>query len=261
MNYWERHIGDYARDTAHLTMIEHGAYTLLLDRYYATEKPIQADQVHRLARARTRDEKAAVDAVLGEFFVLIDGEWHHNRADREIEKAAGRINAAKENGKKGGRPKKQNETDEKPSGFSLGSVSETQTKALHTPDTKHQTPEVSADADTAPAKPAAIRVPDLVGMGVPENVAAAYLQVRKAKRLGPLTEIALAGIKREAAKACLTLDQALTRCVERGWGGFEADWVNKTASPVRQPATLADHNRAVMQLALERAGHPGGPHD
>lgn len=135
MNYWERHIGDYARDTAHLSMLEHGAYTLLLDRYYATEKPIPADQVHRLARARTRDEKAAVDAVLDEFFSLIDGEWHHNRADREIEKAAGRITAAKENGKKGGRPRKPNETKEKPSGFSLGSVSETQTKAHQTPDT------------------------------------------------------------------------------------------------------------------------------
>ncbi len=30
MNYYERHLGDYAKDTAHLTMIEHGAYTLLL---------------------------------------------------------------------------------------------------------------------------------------------------------------------------------------------------------------------------------------
>lgn len=260
MNYWERHIGDYARDTAHLTMIEHGAYSLLLDRYYATERPIPADQVHRLARARTRDEKAAVDSVLAEFFVLIGGEWHHNRADREIEKASGRINAAKENGKKGGRPRKQTETQEKPNGFPLGSDLKTQTKALHTPDTKHQTPEVSADADTAPSKPASLRVPDLVALGVPEQVATAYLHIRKTKRGGPLTELALAGIKREAAKAGMTLAQALTRCVERSWVGFEADWVTKT-NPVRQPATLADHNRAVMQQALERAGHPGGPHD
>ena len=44
VNYYERHLGDYARDTAHLTMVEHGAYTLLLDRYYATESPIPADQ-------------------------------------------------------------------------------------------------------------------------------------------------------------------------------------------------------------------------
>ena len=30
MNYYERHLGDYARDTAHLSMMEHGAYGLLL---------------------------------------------------------------------------------------------------------------------------------------------------------------------------------------------------------------------------------------
>lgn len=86
MNYYERHLGDYARDTAHLTLIEHGVYTLLLDRYYATEAPIPADQVHRLARARTRDERAAVDAVLSEFFQLVDVAWVNARAEREIAK-------------------------------------------------------------------------------------------------------------------------------------------------------------------------------
>lgn len=86
MNYYERHLGDYARDTGHLTMLEHGAYTLLLDRYYASEDGIPAEQVHRLARARTDDEKAAVDAVLGEFFHLDGGIWIHHRAEREIAK-------------------------------------------------------------------------------------------------------------------------------------------------------------------------------
>ena len=61
MNYYERHLGDYAKDTGHLSMLEHGAYTLLLDRYYSTEEGIPADQVHRIARARTKEEKDAVD--------------------------------------------------------------------------------------------------------------------------------------------------------------------------------------------------------
>lgn len=65
MNYYERHLGDYSKDTAHLTMIEHGAYGLLLDRYYGTEAGIPADQVHRIARARTKEEKQAVDVIPG----------------------------------------------------------------------------------------------------------------------------------------------------------------------------------------------------
>lgn len=107
MHYYERHLGDYARDTGHLSLLEHGVYGVLLDRYYSTEEPIPAAQAYRIARARTDDERAAVDAVLAEFFVL-DGEvWRHRRADEEILKAQNRIAAARENGKRGGNPKKK----------------------------------------------------------------------------------------------------------------------------------------------------------
>lgn len=143
MNYYERHLGDYAKDTGHLSMLEHGAYTLLLDRYYSTEQGIPADQAHRVARAKTKEERAAVDAVLGEFFTLADGVWTKGRVQQEIAKAAGRIAAAQNNGRRGGRPKKEPEqnqetTQQKPSGLLLGSENGTQTKALHTPDTRER---------------------------------------------------------------------------------------------------------------------------
>lgn len=86
MNYYDRHLGDYARDTGHLSMLEHGAYNLLLDRYYATEAPIPAAQVYRIARATSKQERAAVDAVLAEFFRLVDGSWINRRADEEVER-------------------------------------------------------------------------------------------------------------------------------------------------------------------------------
>lgn len=144
MNYYERHLGDYARDTAHLSMLEHGAYTLLLDRYYATEQGLPADQVHRLARARTREERSAVDSVLSEFFTLSNGLWVKNRVQEEIDKANKSIEAARVNGKKGGRPKKPNgfsqETQEKPNGFPLGSENETQQEPSEKL-TRHQTPD------------------------------------------------------------------------------------------------------------------------
>lgn len=139
MNYWERHIGDYARDAGHLTMLEHGAYTLLLDRYYSTEQAIPSDQAHRVCRARSREERAAVDAVLAEFFHLVNGAWVNGRASREVEKAQTKIEAARTNGAKGGRPKKNPDaTEPKPTGLLMGSVLETQPKALQTPDTRHQ---------------------------------------------------------------------------------------------------------------------------
>lgn len=96
MNYYEHHLGDYAKDTAHLTMLEDGAYRRLLDRYYGTEQGIPADQAHRIARARTREEKAAVDAVLEEFFTLTDGVWLNSRAEEEIAKFAAKKPKAEE---------------------------------------------------------------------------------------------------------------------------------------------------------------------
>jgi uncharacterized protein YdaU (DUF1376 family) len=146
VNYYERHLGDYARDTGHLSALEHGVYTLLLDRYYATERGVPKDQVYRVARAHTKPEREAVEAVLGEFFTLDGDTYVQDRVQREIARAHVRIDAARENGKTGGRPKKnppgyRSGSQKEPTGLSVGSKNITQQKALQTPDTKHQSPE------------------------------------------------------------------------------------------------------------------------
>jgi len=86
MNYYEHHIGDYAEATAHLSFIEDAAYSRLIRKYYATEKPLPSDlkQVQRLVGARTKDEKSAVQTVLEEFFYLDDDGWHQKRCDAVI---------------------------------------------------------------------------------------------------------------------------------------------------------------------------------
>lgn len=86
MNYYERFLGDYAKKAGHLTMIEHGAYTLLLDLYYVREEALPGDvnQVCRLARAQSKPERDAVSAVLQEFFDAIDGRYVHRRCEQVI---------------------------------------------------------------------------------------------------------------------------------------------------------------------------------
>lgn len=103
MNFYPRFPGDYMRKTMHLSMLEDGAYTRLLDWYYANDSAIPNDRRYAVARASTAAERNAVDAVLGMFFTLIEGQQHNQRADNEIEAGRKRIDAAKENGKKGGR--------------------------------------------------------------------------------------------------------------------------------------------------------------
>lgn len=88
---WYAHkIAKYERKTAHLSMLQHGAYRLLLDHYYRTAAPLPAklEQVHRICRAVAEEEQQAVSAVLNEFFVLKQGGWHNETADEELEKMA-----------------------------------------------------------------------------------------------------------------------------------------------------------------------------
>lgn len=84
VNYYEHHLGDWAAATAHLTWDEDMAYSRLLRAYYHGEQPIPAGQQYRLARASTPAQRKAVDAVLAEFFTLVDGAYRQKRADEEI---------------------------------------------------------------------------------------------------------------------------------------------------------------------------------
>lgn len=164
MNYYERHLGDYAKDTAHLSALEHGVYTLLLDRYYATEAPIPAAHVYRVAKAISKGERQAVEFVLGEFFKREGDDWRNGRADEEIEKARVRIATAQANGKLGGRPKR---TQEEPAGNPVGYLRGTQEKALQTPDSRLQSVlPTSPPESRSPPGPAQARARD----GAPGDV-------------------------------------------------------------------------------------------
>ena len=257
MNYYERHLGDYARDTAHLSMLEHGAYGLLLDRYYSTEAGIPADQAHRLARARSKDERAAVDAVLGEFFTLLDGIWINGRAEREVVRAQTKIKAARENGKAGGRPKKNPAIpDQKPTGLSLGSDSETGSKAHQIPDTRYQEEPKTKTARKRSAPAVLVSLPDLVAEGVDQQHATDWLIARKSKGL-PLTPTAWADVKAEAIKARVSPAEAIKAAAGNGWAGFKAAWMDEKPRNGHHPSAYelksADAAKWIKGTSLDRS--------
>lgn len=84
MNFYKHHLGDYDGATAHLSWDEDMAYWRLLRAYYRREQAIPDGEKYRLSRTSARAHRAAVDAVLNEFFELRDGLWHNARADEEI---------------------------------------------------------------------------------------------------------------------------------------------------------------------------------
>lgn len=128
MNYYKRHIGDYMKDASHLSLLEHGVFTRLLDVYYTREGPIPEDQAARLVGARSKEEREAVAVVCGEFFRLVDGCFVQSRCDREIEAMQVKQETNRVVGQRGGRPKKK--PTDNPDGFQT----ETQTVSRNNPD-------------------------------------------------------------------------------------------------------------------------------
>lgn len=98
--------------------------------------------------------------------------------------------------------------------------------------------------------------------GVSDELLSDYIQVRKAKKAGPLTDTAIAGLQREADKAGITLAAAVTACVEFGWQGFNAGWYAERqakARPGQQAATSAADPDSRQAIEAEGVARGLGP--
>ena len=97
MHYYQHNIGDYRKDTGHLTLLEHGIYRQLLDTYYTEELPLITD-LNKLMRShsvRNADEVQAFQNVLNDFFELTEKGYVHDRCDKELEKIYGKSEKAR----------------------------------------------------------------------------------------------------------------------------------------------------------------------
>lgn len=88
MNFYKHYIGDFQRDTNHLSLTERGAYLALIHHYYATELPLPNDYAAlcRIAGAITPAEQKAVKVAM-RFFTVVESGLMHNRIEAELEKA------------------------------------------------------------------------------------------------------------------------------------------------------------------------------
>lgn len=146
MHYYQFNIKDYASHTRHLSNDEDLIYRRLLDMYYLGEKPLTGN-LQQLARLIDfRDSVADLENVLNDFFVLINGKWVNKRADEEIAVYHLKADTARDNGKKGGRPKKtQSVNDENPEitqSVILDNPEITGLKANQEPITNNQEPDI-----------------------------------------------------------------------------------------------------------------------
>jgi len=202
MHYYNFHIGDYKSHTHHLTIIEDIAFRRLLDHYYLHEAPIKQRNIAR--QIGMLEYEQDVLSVLNEFFHDTPDGYIHPRADEEIAKYRELSNAGKR-----GAAKRWNSPPIAP---------------LWPP---HSPPN---------ATPIATNNQEPV---TNNHIYTDFEKVLKAKNK-TLTETLIASIQAEAAKANLTIDEAIKICCERGWSTFKAEWVANKADIIHQtvPSTI-----------------------
>ena len=107
MHWYKFNIGDYRRDTVHLTTLEHGIYRQLLDWYYLDEQPIPTETKAVMRRlCLGSDLVISLENVLQEFFILTEKGYEQKRVRAEIATYKANSEQYAANGKLGGRPRK-----------------------------------------------------------------------------------------------------------------------------------------------------------
>jgi uncharacterized protein YdaU (DUF1376 family) len=198
MHYYQFNIGDYASHTRHLSPIEDIAYRRLLDLYYLHERPLNSGLTSVARQINLRDYESEVKSVLEEFFTLTDDGWINVRADKEIAHYREKIEQASRAGRASAeRRSNARSTDVQPTNN-------------HKPITKNQEKTIARPED------------------VSELIWKDWLRHRKGLRAS-VTDTVINRIRKEAGKAGMPLESVFELMCARGWRGFEAVWIKKSA--------------------------------
>ena len=257
MHYYKRNIGDYAKKAGRLSMLEHGAYTLLMDAIYDRETFPTLEEALDWVWARDEAEVAAVKFVLSKFFELReDGRYVQNRIQEEFNsyKAKAETNAriAKE------REEKRKYKHEPSRTVHEACEEKHEASPNHKPITNNQEPvtNINFTADESAKNPKPKRttkkqkaINALIEMGVGEKYAQAVIEKRKGSEF---TELAIEEIKLQAEAVNLNFVQAIEFAAKQEWGSFRADWYqNRIAKqqqayhPQNQANPWAEYNQRV----------------
>jgi uncharacterized protein YdaU (DUF1376 family) len=217
--------GDYLRDTRHLSPLKHGIYVLLLMHCWDQRGPVPIDEQEAagVANCRSQDEIEALRYVLSRFFTRMDDGFYNHRMQKEIERSQSISHARSEAGRRGYEARAKQ----------LPSKSQAIAKQVHLPPPPPPSPPPSPQPRERQrhASPTAPR-------DVDAQVWVDWTALRKAKRAA-VTATAIAGIRKEAAKVGMSLEDAMRMSCERGWAGFKAEWVSAQATAVDKYAAQA----------------------
>jgi hypothetical protein len=165
---------------------------------------------------------------------------------RDLQKWEEKTDVNRENGKKGGRPKKTEENPNKPNAFF----------ETHNNPKKGVSDSVS---DSVSVNESISFKNELLNLNFNEQLVDEWLSIRKAKK-AKNTETALKAFIREVKKANIPANDILQICVERSWSGFDATWLNNLNTNkngnTQQPTNNEERRRSYLERVLYGSNEP-----
>lgn len=226
MHYYKRNIGDYYKKAGRLTMLQHGAYTLLQDSCYDRERFPTLEEAIEWTWASTPDEVHAVEFVLNKFFTLENGVYIQNRIHEEIEKYQANSATNKRIAIEREAKRKKDSTNRAQS-VNGASTDEHEPTPNQEPRTINQEPLTNNQEPLKTIEPPAQvkwgkkRFADeLVNLGADRQHANDWMTSRKA-----FTETAFKSTIKHINKTGKTVFEIVELCAEKGWKGFDAKYM------------------------------------
>ena len=243
MFYYSHHIGDFVKKTSNLDDHQLVTYLRLLWKYYSDEKPISGE-VEDLAFVMRSDEKT-VRLLLRHYFTETPDGWTNKRCDEEIQTFKDKSESASKSAKaRWENAKAMQSKSERNANASKSDANERVLDANQEPITNNQEPNKK---HKAPAIADAELFP-----GVDPQVVSDFKALRKEKKAA-ITPTAMRTIGLEAAKANMSLDDALRVCCARGWQGFKAEWVTQSGVSGRNQTSNNMHVNHLDHSSSKRA--------
>lgn len=212
-------IDDYMADTMHLTAAEHGAYMLLIMRYWK-DGGLPADERMIQRYSRLSDEQWAESRdVLAAFFS--DG-WKHKRIEGELAKASEIIE------------KRRNAANARyAASKSNAHAEQVQSKSTYTrvpPVTDNQSSSLRSDDSARTSKPTPRS--ELLSVLSPTQAGAV---IEHRQRIGKPLTVRAAHLLAGKFGRCPRPDDAADAMVSNGWQGFEPEWLESRSQPRAGP--------------------------
>ena len=234
MHYYKRNLGDYAKKTGRLTMLQHGAYTLLIDSCYDREVFPTLERAIEWTWASTEAEIDAVKFVLNRFFSLSEnGEYVQDRILQELLEYHAKADTNKRIAMERETKRRENSTKREP--------------IVNEPLTKHHLTN-NQEPITNNHKPIT-NINTITPNGVSDEVFQDYLMLRKSLK-APVTNTVIKSLEKEGRKANMSLEQVMTICCQNGWRGFKADWMKTD-----EQKKLTPHQASVKSVGLAIFGN------